>query len=1124
MATLAELVVKIGADVAGFDSSVSGVNKKMRAFGRDMTAMGRTLAIGVTAPIVGMGVAILNSAGNFEQGMKKVQAIARPTGDEFARLEGLAKNLGSTTKFSATQAAEGMAFLGMAGFETNEIVGAMPGLLSLAAAGQLELGEAADIASNILSGFGENAGEAGRLADVMALAAASSNTSVIQLGEAMAKVAPVAKRVGLSIEETTASIGKLGDAGIQGEEAGTALRAVISSLIKPSAEASSALGRLGVEVFDSSGKMRPFIQIMGDLGTASASATDLVTIFGRRAQAAAGILADQGVAGLQGFTDELVNSGGAADEMAKTMNEGLKGATVELTSALEGLAIAIGDSGLVEWATDAAKGTTGLTRSIAGLPPVVLKVGTVLAGLAAAAGPAFLSIGFIAEASAKSSKSLGLLLAPLNALGPAFAALGVPIGVAGAALAGVVGWFALVVDAKSRLDGILSQDDAIRTYEKALKDVGVQVEKQGNETLPGYLSRLEQVASVTGDLSKTIRDNMLQAFLDANKGMLEFMGVLDDYQRVINDIKGIEPFKEFIDPKVEKDAAALRDRLKELGIEVKVVGREAKETDNSFDVLNAAVARSLGLTTSAIPEWLQLERSITGVGKSAGDASSPAARLGSEIGKTGKSAKTTAGNLEELAEAEDRMARAAKEAAERMQDLGEELKVINDNRLHGLDGKIRDVNERLKELAKTAPTVSSGAIDISGALGSLDEAMGSIPEPAKKTQEALIQVSTIVTDLSAGLADAIIDGGGFVKVIDEIGKALIRSFIESGIREALKETVQLLGKIFGFDGGEGGSLGGIFGGSSSSSSSPGGLGGLGGGGGGGDPITAAIGLVLQGIDLNKQFQMEHTLNAIEGNTRFSGIVTQKELPIQSKNLVFITGNTDNIKETLWAIRDMIANGITIAGGQVAVDGPVEVTGNPAVVAAALADLVRNPRSRSGPRGPRHGPPLVLSPGDTSGLPTRSPRQRGGILPTRSQLEGTGNRSIFGDFGTTGPAGASSRVESLDPGLTGSLNEQRLRLQAFAAQNSGNSTSFLGGVSGKMLQAIEFNTAGILDGVVALPLNLESIHSVNSDISTKLDNLITETKRLAEKEIILKLDEEVIARAAFSGANSLAATA
>lgn len=430
MASLKELIVKIGADTKGLDAGINSASGKLSAFGDKATAVGGTLTTSLTAPIVAAGAGILLAAGNFEQGMNKVAAISGATGAEFEALESQAKTLGATTKFSATQAAEGMAFLSMAGFDASETISAMPGLLSLAAASGMDLGTAADIASNVLSGFGLAAAEAGRTADVLAKAAASSNTNVAQLGEAMKYIAPVAASVGMSMEEAAAFIGKLGDAGIQASMAGTNLRGMIAGLIDPSKEASSRLAALGVSTKDTSGNMLPLRDILGQLKNAGMEASDAFAIFGRLNASAALTLKDS-LPSYDELVGKLESSNGAADKMAETMQKGLNGAFTSLMSATEGLAIAIADSGLLDWATSLVVAFTDIVREIGTASPELLKIGTIIAGVAAAAGPVLVVLGSVASGFAAIAPTVG-------AASAAFAAVATgPIGLSVAALAAI---------------------------------------------------------------------------------------------------------------------------------------------------------------------------------------------------------------------------------------------------------------------------------------------------------------------------------------------------------------------------------------------------------------------------------------------------------------------------------------------------------------------------------------------------------------------------------------------------------------------------------------------------------------------------------------------------------------
>ena len=202
---------------------------------------------------------------DFDTALRGVQAVTGATGEAFEMVADQARDLGATTQFTATQAAEAQTFLGRAGFETNEILAATPGLLSLAAAGQLDLARAADIASNVVQGFNLEASETGRVSDILAEAAANANTNVKQLGSAMSFVAPVSNSLGVSIEETTAAVGFLSDAGIQAERAGTGLRRVMLALLDPTREAQDALDAAGISATDSEGNFVGLMDVVGQL-------------------------------------------------------------------------------------------------------------------------------------------------------------------------------------------------------------------------------------------------------------------------------------------------------------------------------------------------------------------------------------------------------------------------------------------------------------------------------------------------------------------------------------------------------------------------------------------------------------------------------------------------------------------------------------------------------------------------------------------------------------------------------------------------------------------------------------------------------------------------------------------
>src|SRR5699024_11173105 len=262
-----EAVLKAtGADrfAQQFERAASSA-QKLEQVGNKMKSVGKTMTAAVTLPVVAMGTAIMTTGAKFDDQMSTVKAVTGATGKEMDNLRSLAKEMGKTTRFSASEAGEGMEMLARAGFETDEIMSALPSVLDLAAAGAVDLGDAADITSNILSGYGMEADETARITDVLARASADSNVDVEGLGEAFKYVGPIASDMGISIEDTAAAIGFLGDAGIQGGQAGRQLRKGLQSPAAPTSEASGLMNELGIEIFDSNGEMKDMPGILSEL-------------------------------------------------------------------------------------------------------------------------------------------------------------------------------------------------------------------------------------------------------------------------------------------------------------------------------------------------------------------------------------------------------------------------------------------------------------------------------------------------------------------------------------------------------------------------------------------------------------------------------------------------------------------------------------------------------------------------------------------------------------------------------------------------------------------------------------------------------------------------------------------
>ena len=305
-------------------------------------SMGRMAAAATVAFAAVAGKAI-QMAGGYDQAMRSVQAKTGATGELMDRLSEQSREMGRTTVHSATEAARGQAFLAQAGFDVNEVLEALPATLALATAGELDLASAADIASNVLSGFRLETEQTARVADVLASIASKTNTNISQMGEALSKAAPAAAAAGWSLEETAAAIGRLSDAGIQGEEAGTVLKTMLARLAAPTGKLAELMTEVGVNVTDATGKMLPLNDIIAQLAPHADNTGLMFELLGTRGANAGLVLGALGDKNLRDLTSELENSEGAAQQMADTMSGGLWGAIKEIQSIIESAYISLGE-------------------------------------------------------------------------------------------------------------------------------------------------------------------------------------------------------------------------------------------------------------------------------------------------------------------------------------------------------------------------------------------------------------------------------------------------------------------------------------------------------------------------------------------------------------------------------------------------------------------------------------------------------------------------------------------------------------------------------------------------------------------------------------------------------------
>ncbi|MFO7175424.1 phage tail tape measure protein [Enterococcus faecium] len=418
-------------------------NSMTTAVGKVMQGTGAAMTKYITTPLIGVGVAAAKVGGDFEAQMSRVKAISGATGDTFEQMKQQAIDLGAKTAFSAKESAAGMENLASAGFNAQEIMKAMPGLLDLAAVSGGDVALASENTATALRGFGLEASEAGHVADVFARAAADTNAEVGDMGEALKYVAPVANSMGISLEETAAAIGIMSDAGIKGSQAGTTLRGALSRLARPTKAMQDTMDNLGVSFYDADGKMKPLKTQVELLKKAFEGLTPeqqqnaLVTLYGQESLSGMMALIDKGPDSLGKLTKSLKDSDGAADDMARTMQDNMNSSIEQMFGAFESAAIVI-QKILAPSIRKVADAISGLVEKFVSAPESTQKLVVAIGAIAIAIGPVLYALGMLVKAFQTMKVGLGVLgngISLFKKLGSAIGFLTSPVGLVIAAVA-----------------------------------------------------------------------------------------------------------------------------------------------------------------------------------------------------------------------------------------------------------------------------------------------------------------------------------------------------------------------------------------------------------------------------------------------------------------------------------------------------------------------------------------------------------------------------------------------------------------------------------------------------------------------------------------------------------------
>ena len=429
------------ATVAG--TKMQAIGASMQGVGDKMTSVGTKMTTAVTLPLAGIGAAAIKTTADFDSSMSKVQAISGATGEDFQALRDKAREMGSKTKFSASESAEALQYMAMAGWKTGDMLDGLEGIMNLAAASGEDLATTSDIVTDALTAFGLTSKDSGHFADVLAAASSNANTNVSMMGETFTYCAPIAGALGFSVEDTATAIGLMANAGIKGSQAGTSLRTIMNNLSGEVKITGKNLGEVTIQTSNADGSMRSLSDILADCRSAfsklseSEKAQAAETLVGKNAMSGFLALMNAGEGDVNKLSDAIANCDGTTQRMADDMQNNLGGQLQILKSQLEEVGIQIGDAlmptvqkivGKVqEWVekfSNLDQGTKEIIVKIglvaAAIGPLLIIGGKVVSGAGVIIGVIGKLINFIAG----SGGLIGSIGALANPIGIAIAAVG----------------------------------------------------------------------------------------------------------------------------------------------------------------------------------------------------------------------------------------------------------------------------------------------------------------------------------------------------------------------------------------------------------------------------------------------------------------------------------------------------------------------------------------------------------------------------------------------------------------------------------------------------------------------------------------------------------------------------
>lgn len=406
---------------------IAATGEKLKGIGDNISSVGQKF-LPVTAAVTGLGAAAVKTAADFDTAMSQVAAVSGATGSDLDALRDKAREMGSKTKFSASEAAEAMNYMAMAGWKTEDMLSGIEGIMNLAAASGEDLATTSDIVTDALTAFGLTAADSGHFADILAAASSNANTNVSMMGETFKYCAPIAGALGFSAEDTAEAIGLMANAGIKSTQAGTALRTIMNNLAGEVKICGSNIGEVTVATTNADGSMRNLSDILADCRSAFSGLTEsekaaaAESLVGKNAMSGFLALMNAGEADITKLSSAIASCDGTAEDMAATMQDNLAGQLTILKSALEELAISFGEllmpalRTIVGWIQNFVNWLNGMDE---GTKKVIVTV----ALLAAAIGPVLIVVGKVISVVGTIMTIVPKIAGVINTVKTAFAAL-----------------------------------------------------------------------------------------------------------------------------------------------------------------------------------------------------------------------------------------------------------------------------------------------------------------------------------------------------------------------------------------------------------------------------------------------------------------------------------------------------------------------------------------------------------------------------------------------------------------------------------------------------------------------------------------------------------------------------